>query len=169
MKIINLNIQQQSDSSMFICEAANERLGLEVGRKAKLKREMENICFNKFHDNWWYLVFCPLNKGYNPDWLAFDHIRLKVCKDKDCSYLITREKNSRKVHWNLLINTVADLSAYEDSHTNKFFIHVDKITCFSVKRVYDYITKECDNNWKLYNDYVLKDNFNIYGILYGDY
>lgn len=159
MKIIFVKCLYKRIRACLPCEATDS--------ETECKLEMlKEVTYNKFRDNWYFLVFCPLNKTYDAKFLAFDHIRLKACRHKDCSYVITREQSATKVHWNLLINTEEDLSLLEDAHTNKFFIHYDKVSADSVPRILRYITKEMNSSWKLYNDYSFKNVFNFLNILY---
>lgn len=114
------------------------------------------ILYNKYIDNWYLIVFAPLNKTYDDKFVAFDHIRKKCCTSLD-SYIITKEVNATKIHWNLLINSSRDLLKFHGEHTNKFFIHVQHIKSGTHWDVYDYITKEFNMDSKIYNEYIFNN------------
>lgn len=110
---------------------------------------------------WYYLVFKPYNGTYDPEYNALDYIRKFLSKSNlvNC-YVITRERISSKIHWNVLVNCTKDLMIYHDHPTQKFFIHAQVCPkpCDRSK-VYDYITKEYYVNhleWNRRLDYEYK-------------
>lgn len=124
------------------------------------------ILYNKYIDNWYLIVFAPLNKTYDVNFVAFDHIRKKICTSND-SYIITKEVNATKTHWNLLINSERDILKFNGQHTNKFYIHVQHITPFTHWTVYDYITKEFNEETKIYNEYIFNNVVISLPLVYG--
>lgn len=110
---------------------------------------------------WYYLVFKPTDKGYDLEYNALDYIRKFISKQNKVNcYVITRERISAKVHWNVLINCEKDLTMYADHPTQRFYIHVDYLAGLGDRtRVYNYITKEYYVNhieWNRYYDYDYK-------------
>lgn len=117
---------------------------------------------------WYLLVFKPLNSNYDQAYNALDWIRIKFCKKAEC-YLITKEQNATKVHWNLMLYTEEDMTGYHELRAPRYMIYSQKINKNPID-VYRYITKEYyvdGNPWEIYRDFnyyiKLKSNINING------
>lgn len=136
-------LRREPEAKRYVAEAKPE---------AKLKEYNTNI-FLPFH-NWYFLVFCPLNSNYNPSYNAIDYIRKKFCNISS-TWLITREVQATKYHYNLLIYSNFNMLCFHQKRLPRYFCHVQEVTSCSVNQVYNYMIKEYDNNWKEYVDYSL--------------
>lgn len=104
----------------------------------------------------YYLVFKPFDKGYDPDFIAYDHIIRKLGALED--YIITREINATKVHYNVMAWSTRDLTKLNDGQTNKYKISSQLVKTYLDKyTVYDYCFKESKERYfHHYLDYVYR-------------
>lgn len=113
---------------------------------------------------WYYMVFKPFNDRYDPAYNGLDYVRKFVTSNKKTNaYVITRERNAAKVHYNVLINVnnSVDMTKYDNHPTQKYMISSVMVgnTIDDRKRVYVYITKEYYKDcipWELHCDYSYK-------------
>lgn len=113
---------------------------------------------------WYILVFKPLNSNYDQAYNAMDWIRKKFCVNTEC-WLITKECNAKKIHWNLLAYTEEDLAKYHELRSPRYMVYAQKVKT-TPRRAYDYITKEYYLDgfpWKKYIDfnYYLKNKISV--------
>lgn len=90
--------------------------------------------------NIFYLVFKPKNKNYNSQKCFMDHVRKKVGKFD--VLIITREINSSKVHYNVLVRTSEDLTGLHDTQDSRFYIWCKSVKKDDIYKVHEYIIKE---------------------------
>lgn len=112
-------------------------------------------------NEWYLVVFSPINKAYakDPDFFkvkGLDHCR-KMFK-KPSAYILTREiHNCEKIHVNALVCTDQDLMKRNTTiYCNKYYVHVQHLALpIDRDRVLTYITKEKTKRTYLkYLDYV---------------
>lgn len=107
---------------------------------------------------WYFLVFKPFNKSYDPNYNGMDFVRKWITtKLAPVTYVITRERLSAKIHYNVLLNCAIDVNKYHDHNLMKFRMYVEYLPdLINRMRVYKYITKEYYVNmidWERYHDY----------------
>lgn len=139
-----------------------------ISKKSLFKRmpilpcdPVPDMTYEKGH--WYYIVFAPFNKGYDPDYNAFDYIRKYIKKYfKADTYVITRERISAKVHFNVLFHCESDslVRDYGGKSLTRFKLNVQFLnTHRDRKTVYQYITKEyykLQQQWTRYCDFDYK-------------
>lgn len=113
--------------------------------------------------HWYFVVYKPFDKGYDPDYNAFDYIRKYIKKYfKADTYVITRERISAKVHFNVLLHCDNDslVRDYCGKNVTRFKLNVQYLnTHRDRKLVYEYITKEyykLQQQWTRYCDFDYK-------------
>lgn len=118
---------------------------------------------------WYILIFKPLNSNYDPAYNALDWIRIKFCKKAEC-YLITREQNATKVHYNLMVYTDEDMTTYHEYRAPRYMIYSQLVRTTPFE-VYKYITKEYyvqGYPWLIYRDFNYNIKNKICGIINGN-
>lgn len=141
--------------------------GGEAGSEAKSVKEYsvwnhdslpcEEVPFYKppaIYERWYFMVFKPFDSNYDPKYNALDFIRKGYTKDAG-AFVITKEQNATKVHWNALIYSRHKLMDYHKKKTQRFMIY-SEITLEPLS-VYRYMTKEyylLGYNWKLYSEFI---------------
>lgn len=70
---------------------------------------------------WYYIVFKPFNRGYDPQYNGLDECRkkLKGCLD----YILTCEVLATKKHYHALVLSTQDLTTMHDKNTKRYKIY----------------------------------------------
>lgn len=99
-----------------------------------IRRSHENMSL-------FFMVFKPKNKRYDPLFDGMDLVRKRIGSDFQ-DLIITREIDSKKIHYNAMVFTKKDLSAQHEKQTSRFFIYCKKVPYADKYKVHQYIVKE---------------------------
>lgn len=136
-------------------------------------RESYSLIFNELSryitdsitesSGWYLLVFSPMDAPYDISKQWFDQRGLDTIYkkfDKFDKYIVTKEIDSKKVHFNVLVNSLKDYSLWNGKKYNhKFHCHAQRVI-WHRQKVLEYIIKEAKRRpYHLYVDFNYNDQW----------